>query len=90
MRNPRHSTMRSPVKSWRPAARLRSTFPQSFRPQRIERLIERVGILVFVSHDLALVERLIVIADHRVVMDGPKEQVLQKLQSNAASQGQVA
>jgi len=49
--------------------------------------------LVLVTHKadmLELVERLVVISNHQVVMDGPKEQVLQKLQSASSTQGQVA
>ncbi len=49
--------------------------------------------LVLVTHKaemLDLVDRLIVIANHRVVADGPKEQVLKQLQANTSSQGQVA
>jgi len=42
--------------------------------------------LVLVTHKsemLQLVDRLLVIHDHQVVLDGPKDQVLQQLQSNA-------
>jgi ATP-binding cassette subfamily C protein LapB len=49
--------------------------------------------LILVTHKaemLALVERLIVIANHQIVMDGPKEQVLKQLQTSSSSQGQVA
>lgn len=45
--------------------------------------------LVLVTHKadmLALVDRLIVIANHQIVLDGPKAQVLQKLQAVPASQ----
>lgn len=44
--------------------------------------------LVLVTHKvemLELVERVIVIADHQIVLDGPKVQVLQKLQSGTSA-----
>lgn len=47
--------------------------------------------LVLVTHKaemLELVERVIVIADHQIVLDGPKAQVLQKLQSGTPVQAQ--
>ena len=59
----------------------------------IKQTLKPEDTLVLVTHKaemLALVERLIVIANHQVVMDGPKEQVLKQLQSNSSSQGQVA
>jgi ABC-type bacteriocin/lantibiotic exporter with double-glycine peptidase domain len=34
---------------------------------------------------LELVDRIIVIADHKVVLDGPKEQVIKQLQGQSAS-----
>ncbi len=49
--------------------------------------------LVLVTHKAELLElcdRVIVIANHQVLMDGPKNQVLQKLQGPVPSQGRAA
>ena len=49
--------------------------------------------LILVTHKaemLELVERLIVVANHQIVLDGPKELVLQKLQSGLPGQEQKA
>jgi ATP-binding cassette subfamily C protein LapB len=48
---------------------------QALRPQ---------DTLVLVTHKpemLSLVNRLVVISNHQIVLDGPKEQVIQKLQA---------
>jgi ATP-binding cassette subfamily C protein LapB len=48
---------------------------QALRPQ---------DTLVLVTHKpemLTLVNRLVVISNHQIVLDGPKEQVIQKLQA---------
>ena len=52
--------------------------------QALKGAIRATDTLVLVTHKgemLELVERLIVIANHQVVLDGPKAQVLQKLQT---------
>jgi ATP-binding cassette subfamily C protein LapB len=52
--------------------------------QALKQTLRADDTLVLVTHKaemLDLVDRLIVIADHQIVMDGPKAQVLQKLQS---------
>jgi ABC-type polysaccharide/polyol phosphate transport system ATPase subunit len=55
--------------------------------QRIERLIERVGILVFVSHDLSLVERLcnraIRLEGGVVLQEGKVEEVVARYRDSA-------
>jgi ATP-binding cassette subfamily C protein LapB len=59
----------------------------------IKQALKPEDTLILVTHKaemLELVDRLIVIANHQIVMDGPKEQVLQKLQANTSSSGQVA
>jgi ATP-binding cassette subfamily C protein LapB len=50
--------------------------------------LQRQDTLVLVTHKgelLELVDRLIVIANHQVVLDGPKAQVLARLQSPPAA-----
>jgi ATP-binding cassette subfamily C protein LapB len=52
--------------------------------QALKAALQPGDTLVLVTHKaemLALVERVIVIANHQIVLDGPKEQVLQKLNS---------
>ena len=49
--------------------------------------------LILVTHKaemLELVDRLIVIANHQIALDGPKEQVMQQLQTASPTEGQVA
>jgi len=50
--------------------------------ERVERLIERVGILVLVSHDLQLIERLcnraILLEDGRVRLEGAPKEVIER------------
>jgi ATP-binding cassette, subfamily C, bacterial LapB len=60
--------------------------------QALRGAIRPTDTLVLVTHKgemLELVDRLIVVANHQVVLDGPKAQVLQKLQG-AASMGRAA
>jgi ATP-binding cassette, subfamily C, bacterial LapB len=48
--------------------------------------------LILVTHKaemLELVDRIIVIAGHEIVLDGPKEQVLQRLQNGTSTQAQA-
>jgi ATP-binding cassette subfamily C protein LapB len=52
--------------------------------QALQAALKPVDTLILVTHKadmLALVDRLIVIANHQIVLDGPKAQVLQKLQT---------
>lgn len=55
--------------------------------QTLHGMIRPEDTLVLVTHKpemLALVERLIVIANHQIILDGPKEWVLRRLQSSGA------
>ena len=57
--------------------------------QALKSAIGSTDTLVLVTHKaemFALVDRLIVIVNQQVVIDGPKEQVLQKLQSPPSPQ----
>lgn len=48
--------------------------------------------LVLVTHKpnlLALVDRLIIVANHQIVMDGPRDEILRKLSSPASSVNEV-
>ena len=59
--------------------------------QALRQSLKAQDTLVLVTHKaemLELVERVIVIADHQIVLDGPKAQVLQKLQSGTPVQTQ--
>jgi ATP-binding cassette subfamily C protein LapB len=50
----------------------------------LEQALKPESVLVLVTHKpemLKLVDRLLVVAGHQIVMDGPKLQVLQKLQT---------
>ena len=52
--------------------------------QALKTSLQRQDTLVLVTHKaelLALVDRIIVIANHHVLMDGPKQQVLERLQN---------
>jgi ATP-binding cassette subfamily C protein LapB len=56
--------------------------------QALKQSLQSVDTLVLVTHKgelLELVDRLIVIANHQVVMDGPKDQVLARLQTPPAA-----
>ena len=53
-------------------------------------VLDKTQTLVLVTHKqelLCLVDRIIVIANHQVVMDGNKKQVLEKLMTPASSAG---
>ena len=59
--------------------------------QALRQSLKAQDTLVLVTHKaemLELVERVIVIADHQIFLDGPKAQVLQKLQSGTSVQAQ--
>ena len=61
--------------------------------QAIRAALAPTDTLVLVTHKaemLDLVERLIVIANHAIVLDGPKALVLQRLQAGPAAQGKAA
>ncbi len=57
--------------------------------QALKRTLQAEDTLVLVTHKsemLELVDRLVVIANHRIVLDGPKAQVLQQLQATPSAQ----
>ena len=56
--------------------------------QVLKREVKPEDTLVLVTHKsnmLALVDRIIVIADHRIVMDGPRDEIIARLSSGASS-----
>lgn len=59
--------------------------------QALRQTLKAEDTLILVTHKaemLELVDRVIVVADHQIVLDGPKAQVLQKLQGGAPAQAQ--
>lgn len=61
--------------------------------QALRQVLQAEDTLVLVTHKsdmLELVDRLVVIANHRIVLDGPKELVLQKLQATPSVQERSA
>ncbi|MHB1215672.1 MAG: ATP-binding cassette domain-containing protein [Thiobacillus sp.] len=61
--------------------------------QAIRQSLKAEDTLILVTHKaemLELVDRVIVIADHQIVLDGPKALVLQKLQTGTPAQAQSA
>ena len=61
--------------------------------QALRQSIKLEDTLILVTHKtemLELIDRLIVIANHQIVLDGPKAEVLQKLQTPAQTQEQTA
>jgi ATP-binding cassette subfamily C protein LapB len=59
--------------------------------QALRQSLKAEDTLILVTHKaemLELVDRLIVIADHQIALDGPKAQVLQRLQNGPAAQAQ--
>jgi ABC-type polysaccharide/polyol phosphate transport system ATPase subunit len=54
--------------------------------ERIERMIDRVGILVLVSHDLQLIERIcnraILLEDGRIQLEGTPKEVVERYREN--------
>ncbi len=61
--------------------------------QALKQTLKPEDTLILVTHKaemLEVVNRLIVIANHQIVLDGPKELVLQKLQSTPLTQEHAA
>jgi len=61
--------------------------------QSLKAALKPEDVLVLVTHKpemLALCDRIIVVAQHQIVMDGPKQAVLQKLQEPQPAQGASA
>ena len=57
--------------------------------QVLQLAVRPTSTMVVVTHKptlLALVDRLIVVSNHQVVMDGPRDQVIAKLNENAMRQ----
>jgi ATP-binding cassette subfamily C protein LapB len=61
--------------------------------QLIHQTLQPQHTLVLVTHKpdmLQLVDRILVVANHQVVMDGPKAQVLARLNANTSANGAAA
>jgi ATP-binding cassette subfamily C protein LapB len=57
---------------------------ESFRPEHTALIVTHKPIL------LSLVDRLLVVANHQIVIDGPRDEVINKLQENARQQQAAA
>jgi ATP-binding cassette subfamily C protein LapB len=62
---------------------------ENFVSNALNQSLNKEDALILVTHKpemLSLVDRLIVIVNHQVAIDGPKDEVLKKLQTNSTSQ----
>jgi ATP-binding cassette subfamily C protein LapB len=62
---------------------------ENFVSNALNQSLNKEDTLILVTHKpemLSLVDRLIVIVNHQVAIDGPKDEVLKKLQTNSTSQ----